>query len=124
MTFRFGAASRVRYASSEVTAQRLLAYIVGYQRERGGVSPSFTDMQAKLGLASKSSVHRLMQILIAQRKIRMLPHRARAIEVCAQEVPGEGVDTVDRPKPLVDPRPCAYYRWDNETKALRPWEPQ
>ena len=87
MTFRFGAASRVRYESSEATAQRLLAYIVGYQRERGGVSPSFPDMQGGIGLRSKSSVHRLLQILIAQRKIRMLPHRARAIEVVGDTVP-------------------------------------
>ncbi len=46
-----------------------------------GVSPSFDEMKAALGLASKSGIHRLITGLEERGFIRRLPHRARALEV-------------------------------------------
>ena len=45
------------------------------------VAPSFEEMQAHLGLASKSGVHRLLHGLEDRGRIRRLPGRHRAIEV-------------------------------------------
>lgn len=46
-----------------------------------GVSPSFDEMKAALGLKSKSGIHRLITGLVERGFIRRLPHRARALEV-------------------------------------------
>jgi repressor LexA len=46
-----------------------------------GVAPSFEEIKDELDLASKSSVHRLLQQLEDRGAIRRLPHRARAIEI-------------------------------------------
>lgn len=43
---------------------RCLAYINGYIRDNGGVSPSYDEIKDALGLASKSSVGRLVNDLI------------------------------------------------------------
>lgn len=50
-------------------------------QERRGITPSFEEMQAHLGLQSKSGVHRLITALDERGRIRRIPHRARAIEV-------------------------------------------
>ena len=47
----------------------------------GGISPSFEEMKAALGLQSKSGVHRLINALEERGFIRRLPNRARALEV-------------------------------------------
>ena len=46
-----------------------------------GVSPSFEEMKAALGLKSNSGIHRLINGLEERGFIRRLPHRARALEV-------------------------------------------
>ena len=49
--------------------------------EREGVAPSFDEMQAGLGLASKSGVHRLVDALVERGCIKRIKNRARAIEI-------------------------------------------
>jgi repressor LexA len=44
--------------------------------------PSFHEMQAALGLKSKSGVHRLITALEERGCIKRIPNRARCIEVC------------------------------------------
>lgn len=61
--------------------KELLCFIDDFQRERGGVSPSFREMASHLGLASVSGVHRLVCSLEERGFIRRLRDRARAIEV-------------------------------------------
>ncbi len=58
----------------------LLTFINGYLTEKG-LSPSFDEMKAALGLKSKSGIHRLITGLEERGFIRRLPHRARALEV-------------------------------------------
>lgn len=99
-TFRYG--SGKPYVPFAVQATKLLAFIIAYQRDHGGISPSFPEMAAGIGKSSKSQVHRAMARLIAERKIRTLPHRARAIEVIPQEIPDAAQDIPVRPKPLLD----------------------
>jgi repressor LexA len=53
-----------------------------------GVAPSFDEMAAELGLASKSGVHRLLEALTARGHIARLPGKARAI-VIVRRVPDE-----------------------------------
>src|SRR5690349_8137102 len=45
------------------------------------ISPSFDEMEAALGLKSKTGVRRLITCLEERGFIRRLPHRARALEV-------------------------------------------
>ena len=60
---------------------KLLDFIGWYQRENGGVSPSFEDMKAAVDLKSKSGIHRLITALEERGLIRRLPNRARALEI-------------------------------------------
>lgn len=46
-----------------------------------GVAPSFEDMMARLGMKSKSEVHRLVTALEERGYIRRIAGRARAIQV-------------------------------------------
>lgn len=74
---------------------QLLAYIDAYLKDHG-ISPSFDEMKAALGLKSKSGIHRLITGLEERGFIRRLPHRARALEVLRR---------ADAPPP--PPRPAA-----------------
>lgn len=47
----------------------------------GGKAPSFNDIKTAMGLANKSSVHRLISGLEDRGYIRRLPGRSRAIAV-------------------------------------------
>ena len=58
----------------------LLNYLSNHIKEHG-VPPSFEEMRAALGLASKSGVHRLVSGLEERGHIRRLANRARAIEI-------------------------------------------
>lgn len=51
--------------------------------EATGIAPSYAEMQAHLGLTSKSGVHRLIAALEERGRIRRIPNRARCIEVLA-----------------------------------------
>jgi repressor LexA len=59
--------------------REMLNYIAGYIDRNGGVSPSFDEMQAALGLKSKSGVHRLIVSLEKHGRIKRLPGQARSI---------------------------------------------
>ena len=48
---------------------------------RSGVTPSFEEMKKKLGLKSKSGIHRLILALEDRGFIKKLPFKARAIEI-------------------------------------------
>lgn len=48
---------------------------------RDGITPSFDEMKAALGLRSKSGIHRLITGLEERGFIKRLPHRARALEI-------------------------------------------
>ena len=59
---------------------QLLSYLIDYQAEKE-ITPSFDEMRAAIGLASKSGIHRLVSALEERGYIRKLPNRARAIEI-------------------------------------------
>lgn len=59
---------------------RVLAFIEAYQADRQ-CSPSFDEMRAGLGIASKSQLHRILTCLEERGHIRRLFGKARAIEV-------------------------------------------
>ena len=67
----------------------LLSYLIDYQAEKD-ITPSFDEMRAAIGLASKSGIHRLVSALEERGYIRKLPNRARAIEILRH--PGSGSD--------------------------------
>ena len=48
---------------------------------QSGITPSFEEMKNKVGLKSKSGIHRLISALEDRGFIRKLPFKARAIEV-------------------------------------------
>lgn len=73
---------------------RLLSYLEGYIARSGGVAPTFDEMKAAVGLASKSGVSRLLDALEERGRIRRFPQRARAIEI-VDLGPLHGVATAD-----------------------------
>ena len=66
---------------------QLLSYLIDYQADKD-ITPSFDEMRAAIGLASKSGIHRLVSALEERGYIRKLPNRARAIEILRH--PGNG----------------------------------
>ena len=60
---------------------KALDFIRGYIKENGGVSPSFNEIAAALGLKSKSGASRIVVELERRGHIRRLHHRMRALEV-------------------------------------------
>ncbi len=57
-------------------------YVYLLEREfEGRVAPTIDEMRDRLGVRSKSSVHRLVEGLTERGLIRRLPDRARAIEI-------------------------------------------
>lgn len=63
---------------------KLALYIQDFVAENDGVAPSYTDMQAHMGLASRSGINRLICSLEERGWLRRIPHRARAIELLHQ----------------------------------------
>jgi SOS-response transcriptional repressor LexA len=59
----------------------VLRFIAGYQEAHGGVSPSFEEIAAALGLKGKSCAHWMLDALEERGHVRRLRNRARAIEV-------------------------------------------
>lgn len=79
---------------------RLLRLIEEWIEEHG-VAPSYDEVRDTLGLASKSSVHRMMLSLGERGYIRRLPNKARAVEVLRSHRPprwGDGVEVVAPPR--------------------------
>lgn len=58
-----------------------LRFVAGYQEAHGGVSPSFDEIAAALGLRAKSSVSMLLTQLEERGWIRRIKRKARAIEL-------------------------------------------
>lgn len=61
--------------------RKLLDFIAEYQRDHRGDSPSFEEMAAGLGLASKAPVHRLLEGMEERGAIVRDRRRARAIRI-------------------------------------------
>ncbi len=58
-----------------------LQFIVGYQTDHHGVSPSYDEIRDAVGLKSKSGIVRLMDMLTKRGFIRRTSDTHRAIEV-------------------------------------------
>jgi repressor LexA len=58
---------------------KLLTFIKEYMATSGGVAPSYIEMMAATGDASKAGVHRLLAGLEDRGHIAKMPHRARSI---------------------------------------------
>ena len=58
-----------------------LTFIHEYQKNSGGVSPSYQEIMEYMDLNSKSGVHRIVHELKRRRFLRVLPEHARSIEV-------------------------------------------
>ena len=61
--------------------QRELLMFLEERISRSGVPPSFEEMKKKVGLKSKSGIHRLISALEDRGFIKKLPFKARAIEI-------------------------------------------
>jgi repressor LexA len=74
--------------------QKELLLLIRDRLTADGVSPSFDEMKAALGLRSKSGIHRLITGLEERGFLKRLPHRARALEII--RLP-EGMEPKTRP---------------------------
>ena len=68
---------------------------------QSGVTPSFEEMKNKVGLKSKSGIHRLISALEDRGFIKKLPFKARAIEIIKSpntksKSSGHNPDTLDK----------------------------
>ena len=61
--------------------QRELLMFLEEKISQSGVTPSFEEMKQKVGLKSKSGIHRLISALEDRGFIKKLPFKARAIEI-------------------------------------------
>ena len=61
--------------------QRELLMFLEERISQSGVTPSFDEMKDKVGLKSKSGIHRLISALEDRGFIKKLPFKARAIEI-------------------------------------------
>ena len=61
--------------------QRELLMFLEERISKSGVTPSFEEMKDKVGLKSKSGIHRLISALEDRGFIKKLPFKARAIEI-------------------------------------------
>ncbi len=61
--------------------QRELLLFLEERISQSGVTPSFEEMKNKVGLKSKSGIHRLISALEDRGFIKKLPFKARAIEI-------------------------------------------
>ena len=84
----------------------LLVYINSYITDHG-ISPSYDDMRAGLGLRSKSGIHRLISALVERGFLRRMKNRARALEVL--KLPDSAQGPAKRGQPG-GPRPPAMIR--------------
>lgn len=100
------------------TQQRqALEFVVDYQNATGGVSPSLGEMCFTLGLASKSSAHRLVHQLVDRGCIRLMPGKNRAMEV-VRFLPKAASGL----KPLLVFKQARYFKFDDEEKRFVEWK--
>lgn len=64
--------------------QDVLRFIIGFQQAHDGVSPTFKQIGAGVGLASTASVSRHLDEMQRRGALRRLSERQRAIEVLVQ----------------------------------------
>lgn len=95
------------------TEAAALEFIGDYIKDTGGVSPTYTEIMRVIGHRSKSKIAFVLDGLERKGKIKRLGFRARAIEV---------IDP-NAPKPVVRYPRATYFKFDDETKELVPWEP-
>lgn len=88
-----------------VKQQKTLDFIVAFQAESGGVSPSIAQIAKFFGHTSKGAIHRHLCGIEERGAIRRLKNRHRAIEVLPQKKTRE-----------------AWFRFDNEIKELVPFK--
>lgn len=69
-----------RFGGLTAHQKRALDYIRSYAAEHG-ISPSYDEIKAFLGLASKSGVSRVVHELEQRGAIELLPNRPRSISV-------------------------------------------
>ena len=82
-----------------------LLRFISERLKESGVPPSFDEMKDALDLRSKSGIHRLITALEERGFIRLLPNRARAIEVI--KLPEPVGPSLQPGRMLDDPRPLA-----------------
>lgn len=61
-----------------------LAYVAAYQQREGGVSPSYEEIAAALGLRSKSGVHALLHRLADQGVVSLTRGHRRSCRIVAR----------------------------------------
>ena len=81
--------------------QRELLLFLEERISQSGVTPSFEEMKNKVGLKSKSGIHRLISALEDRGFINKLPFKARAIEIIKSpntksKSSGHNPDTLDK----------------------------
>lgn len=67
--------------------KRVLEYLAAFVAENG-IAPTYDQIVAHLGLASKSGVHRVIHELEERGAIQRLPNRARSITIIANPTVG------------------------------------
>ena len=66
--------------------RQLLRFIEQYLADYDGVAPTLAEMASAVGVASKSSVHRLLKVLERRGLICREPNHARATRLVQAEV--------------------------------------
>lgn len=97
-----------------VTEQRMFEFVAGYIQDTGGVSPSYTEIMQAMRLPSKSQIGFMLDGLERKGKIKRLGRRARAIEIIDPHAP----------KPIVRYPRARFFKFDDDTKELKPWPSQ
>ena len=80
--------------------QRELLMFLEERISQSGVTPSFEEMKDKVGLKSKSGIHRLISALEDRGFIKKLPFKARAIEIL--KLPNRKQRSLDEKTEIID----------------------
>ena len=80
--------------------QRELLMFLEEKISQSGVTPSFEEMKDKVGLKSKSGIHRLISALEDRGFIKKLPFKARAIEIL--KLPNRKQRSLDEKTEIID----------------------
>ena len=67
--------------------QRQLFRFIDRRLRESGIAPTYGEMEAELGITSRSFVQQMLRALCRAGLIRVLPGRARAIEVVNRPAP-------------------------------------
>lgn len=86
--------------------QDVLSFLEAFLREHGGMAPSFAQIAAGCGFASKSRIASYLDSLERAGRIRRLRDRVRAIEIVTQ------------------PPRVAYFVFDDATKTFELFSPR